>query len=163
MNPKGNPFIILKRFLSTRIKRPHKRSWIGLGCLVLGFGWLTVLYAQPQQLSFRSILTKDLTRLVPVTSFSKSDKIYLHTVWTDLAGDHEIKVLWLRPDKRVQETTRLKVSIPPKTQSYTTWAWLSFKKGLLDVLPMDGKFIGSWKAQLFLDGVLLKEYPFMVL
>ncbi|MFH0786882.1 MAG: hypothetical protein V2B13_04610 [Pseudomonadota bacterium] len=149
--------------MSARIKRHHKRRWIGLGCLLIGVGWLTTLFAQPQTPPFHSFLTKDLTRLVPATSFSKNDQIYLHTVWTDLTGNHEIKVLWVRPDKTVQETSRIKVMIPPKTSSYTTWAWLSFKKGLLDFLPMDAKFIGSWKARLFLDGNLLKEYPFSVL
>jgi hypothetical protein len=108
-------------------------------------------------------MTKDLDRLVPVTTFSKSDKIYLHTVWTNLTGEHEIKVFWIRPDKKIQETTRMKVNIPPNSPSYTTWSWLSFKKGLLDILPTEGKFIGLWKAQLFLDGKLLKEYPFSVL
>jgi hypothetical protein len=151
--------------LSTRIKRLHKRTEIGWGFLSIGI-WCLILVpalAQGPTFNFNTILTKDLTRLVPVTTFSKNDKVYLHTVWTDLTGNHEIKVLWLRPDKKVQETTRLQVKIPPKTQNYTTWAWLSFKKGLLDILPTEGKFIGSWKAQLFLDGNLLKEYTFSVL
>ena len=92
----------------------------------------------------------------------KNDKIYLYTVWTGLAGEHEIKVLWIRPDKGVQETTRFKIKVPPNTQTYTSWAWLSFKKGLLDILPTEGKFIGPWKARLFLDEKFLMEYAFKV-
>jgi hypothetical protein len=111
---------------------------------------------------FQSILTKDLSRLVPAASFTKSDSIYLHTVWTNLIGNHEVKVLWVRPDKKVQETSRLKVNIPANTPVYTTWSLLSFKKGLLDILPLEGKFIGVWKARLFLDEQLLVEYEFTV-
>jgi hypothetical protein len=143
-------------------KRP-KLTWIGRGFVALGIWCLTLVSVLAQEPTFQTILTKDLNRLVPKASFSKNDNIYLHTVWTNLIGDHEIKVLWLRPDKKVQETTRLKVMIPPETTNYTTWAWLSFKKGLLDILPTEGKFIGVWKAQLFLDGNLLKEYTFSVL
>ena len=89
--------------------------------------------------NFHSILTKDLNRPVPATSFSKSDRIYLVTVWTGLQGPHEIKVLWVRPDKTVQETVRLKENIPSKSPTYTTWAYLSFTKGLLNISPIGGK------------------------
>ena len=118
--------------------------------------------AQTQALTFHSILTKDLNRPIPATSFSKNDRIYLLTVWTGLQGPHEIKVLWIRPDKTVQETVRLKENISSKLSTYTSWAYLSFTKGLLNISPSEGKFIGLWKAQLFLDGKLLKEYDFSV-
>jgi hypothetical protein len=116
-----------------------------------------------QGMTYQSIMVKDLDRLTPATSFSKSDKIYLYTTWIALTGRHEIKVLWIRPDNKIQETTRLKIDIPPKTQTYTTWAWLSFKKGLLDFMSSDAQFIGPWKARLFLDDTFLKEYAFSVL
>jgi hypothetical protein len=109
-----------------------------------------------------SILTKDLNRPVPAASFSKNDRIYLVTVWTGLQGSHEIKVLWVRPDKTVQETVRLKKNIPAQHPTFTSWAYLSFTKGLLNLSPLEGKFIGVWKAQLFLDGNLLKEFDFTV-
>jgi hypothetical protein len=157
MNLKGNPFIILKRFL-----KPAKGLWIGTGFLFIGIWYLSHISVLAQGPTFNTILTKDLTRLVPVTSFSRNDKIYLYTVWTGLAGDHEIKVLWIRPDKKVQETTRFKIKVPPHSMNYTSWAWLSFKKGLLDILPTEGKFIGPWKARLFLDEKFLAEYSFVV-
>ncbi|HMK65060.1 MAG TPA: hypothetical protein VK564_04645 [Thermodesulfobacteriota bacterium] len=116
-----------------------------------------------QGMTYQSILVKDLNRLTPTTSFSKSDKIYLYSTWSGLTGNHEMKVLWIRPDNRIQETTRLKVNIHPKAQTYTTWAWLSFKKGLLDFMSSDAQFIGPWKARLFLDDTFLKEYTFTVL
>ncbi|MBI4765554.1 MAG: hypothetical protein HY787_13280 [Deltaproteobacteria bacterium] len=112
--------------------------------------------------SFHSTLTKDLNRPLPAASFSKSDRIYLVTVWTGLQGLHEIKVLWVRPDKTVQETVRLKENIPSRSPTYTTWAYLSFTKGLLNISPWEGKFVGAWKARLYLDGNLLKEYDFTV-
>jgi hypothetical protein len=161
MNLKGNPFIILKRSLNTRSRLTNQR-WIGQGFLLIGIWCLTFVPALAQGPTFRSILTKDLTRLIPVTSFSKSDKVYLYTVWTGLAGEHEVKVLWIRPDTGVQETTRFKIKVPPNAQTYTSWAWLSFKKGLLDILPSEGKFIGPWKARLFLDEKFLMEYAFKV-
>jgi MYXO-CTERM domain-containing protein len=111
---------------------------------------------------FHSTLTKDLNRPVPTASFSRNDRIYLVTVWTGLQGPHEIKVLWIRPDKTVQETVRLKENIPSKPPNYTTWAYLSFTKGLLNISPSEGKFIGGWKAQLYLDGNFLKEFDFTV-
>ncbi len=157
MNLKGNLFIILKRSL-----RPAKGLWIGTGFLLLGIWCLSHVSVLAQGLTFHTILTKDLTRLVPVTSFSRNDKIYLYTVWTGLAGNHEIKVLWIRPDKKVQETTRYKIKVPHNSQNYTSWAWLSFKKGLLDILPTEGKFIGPWTARLFLDEKFLMEYAFTV-
>jgi hypothetical protein len=115
-----------------------------------------------QALTFHSILTKDLNRPIPSSTFSKNDRIYLVTSWTGLHGPHEIKVLWVRPDKTVQETVRLKENISSKIQTYSSWAYLSFTKGLLNISPVEGKFIGVWKAQLFLDGKLLKEYDFSV-
>lgn len=161
MNPRENPFIISKRSLNTR-SRPTNQRWIGRGFLIIGIWCLGVVSALAQGPTFHTILTKDLTRLVPATSFSKNDKIYLYTVWAGLTGDHEIKVLWIRPDKAVQETTRFKVKVPPNTPTHMSWAWLSFKKGLLDILPTEGKFIGPWKARLFLDEKFLMEYPFTV-
>ena len=112
--------------------------------------------------TFHSFLTKDLTRLIPATTFSKNDRIYLYTIWTGLQGLHEIKVLWIRPDKKVQETVRIKEKAPANTPNYATWAWLSFKKGLLNLSSSEGKFTGAWKARLFLDGKLLKEYAFSI-
>jgi hypothetical protein len=118
--------------------------------------------AQAQALTFHSVLTKDMNRPIPVDIFSKNDRIYLVTTWTGLQGPHEIKVLWIRPDKTVQETVRLKENISSKIPSYNSWAYLSFTKGLLNISHLEGKFIGSWKAQLFLDEKLLKEYDFSV-
>jgi hypothetical protein len=109
-----------------------------------------------------SILTKDLNRPIPARVFSKNDRIYLLTVWRGLHGPHEIKVLWVRPDKTVQETVRLKENIPANNPTFTSWAYLSFTKGLLNISPLEGKFVGDWKAQLFLDGNLLKEFDFSV-
>jgi hypothetical protein len=138
------------------------RTWIILGLLLAG-GWtLAPKPALADGPAFHSILVKNLNQLTPSVSFSKNDRIYLYTVWTGLTGDHEVKVLWIRPDKKIQETTRLKVKIPPKAQNYTTWAWLSFKKGLLDFMSSDAYFIGSWKARLFLDEKFLDEYVFTV-
>lgn len=138
------------------------------GRLLWGFLIITLLpfsasWVWSQGMTYQSIMVKDLNRLTPTTSFSKSDKIYLYTTWTGLTGNHEMKVLWIRPDNKVQETTRLKVNIPPKAPTYTTWAWLSFKKGLLDIMSSDAQFIGPWKARLFLDDTFLKEYAFSVL
>jgi hypothetical protein len=117
---------------------------------------------QTQSPTFHSILTKDLNRPIPVTAFSKNDRIYLLTVWTGLHGPHEIKVLWIRPDTTVQETVRLKENVSSKTPTFTSWAYLSFSKGLLNLSPLEGKFMGTWKAQLFLDGNLLQELGFTV-
>lgn len=142
--------------------KPVNRRWIGRGFLIIGIWILTLALGQAQGPTFHTILAKDLTRLAPATSFSKNDKIYLYTVWSGLSGDHEVKVLWIRPDKAVQETTRFKIKVSPNTPTYTSWAWLSFKKGLLDILPTEGKFIGPWKARLFLDEKFLMEYAFTV-
>jgi hypothetical protein len=118
--------------------------------------------AQTQAIDFHSTLTKDLNRPISVTSFSKNDRIYLLTVWTGLQGPHEIMVLWIRPDRKIQETVRLKENVSSKTPTFTSWAYLSFTKGLLNISPLEGKFTGDWKAQLFLDGKLLREYDFTV-
>lgn len=163
MNRKGNPFIILKKLLNIRTPdTAWQRSspWIIL-LLVLGIGPL--VFAQAPGPTFRTTLTKDLNRLTPASSFSKNDKIYLHTVWTGLSGSHEVKVLFIRPDTKIQETTRIRITVPPHSATYTTWAWLSFKKGLLNLFSSDAKFIGPWKAQLFLNGKKLAEYTFSVL
>jgi len=133
-----------------------------IGLLLIGICWPMILLAQAQSPTFYSILTKDKTRLNPVTSFSTTDQIYLYTIWTSLKGDHEIKVLWIRPDKTVQETSRFTVKIPPNAQNYTTRAWLFFKKGLLNISSIEEKFIGPWKARLFLDEKIMAEYGFSV-
>lgn len=141
----------------------HCRTRILLVLLLAAAWLLSYSPVRADGPAFHSVLVKNLKQLTPLTTFSKNDQIYLYTVWTGLTGDHELKVLWIRPDKKVQETTRFKVKIPPKTQNYTTWAWLSFKKGLLDFMATDAVFIGPWKARLFLDDKFLAEYPFSVL
>jgi hypothetical protein len=113
--------------------------------------------------TFQSLLTRDLSNLTPATRFSLNDKIHLYTVWTGLQGAHALMVKWVRPDGKVQETTRFKFSVPAGEVNYRTWAWLSFKKSLLNISAGDSKFVGSWKARLFLDDKLLAEYPFQVL
>lgn len=113
------------------------------------------------EVRFTSILTNDLKRLVSATSFSKNDKIYLHTVWTGLVNDHEVTVIWIRPDGVIQEATKIKIKIPPNIPKYTTWSWLKFKKGLLDLLSPKN-FNGIWSVQLFLDESFLAEYSFSV-
>ena len=133
-----------------------------MGFLLVGVFCLTAVLAQTKAPTFHSILTKDLNRLIPIASFSRNDRIYLYTVWTGLQGDHEIKVLWIRPDNKVQETVRIKENISSKIPNYTSWAYLAFTKGLLNISPFERNFIGPWKAQLFLDGKLLKEYDFSV-
>ena len=148
--------------MNAKTKRSRNRPWIRWAFLIIGIWCSTLALAQTPGPAFHSILTKDLTRLIPASSFSKSDKIYLYTVWKGLTGAHEVKVLWVRPDKGIQETTRFKIDVPLNAPNYNSWAWLSFKKGLLDILPTEGKFIGPWKARLFLDGTFLKEYAFSV-
>jgi hypothetical protein len=140
----------------------RKKFWRTSSFLLVGTWCLITASALAQGPTFRSFFTKDLNQLIPATSFSKSDRIYLYTVWTGLTGDHDLKILWIRPDKQVQETTRFKVKIPPKTPNYTSWAWLSFKKSLLDVMSTEGKFIGPWRVKLFLDEKFLQEYTFTV-
>jgi len=148
--------------LGKTIKRLLNKPWIGLGFLLIGVFCQTAALAQTKGPTFHSILTKDLSRLIPIASFSRNDRIYLYTVWTGLQGAHEIKILWIRPDKKVQETVRIKEKISSKTPNYTSWAYLSFTKGLLNISPFERNFIGPWKAQLFLDEKLLKEYDFSV-
>ena len=111
--------------------------------------------------TFSSLLSRDLTHLAPDTRFSLNDRIHLYTVWTDLQGSHQVVVKWVRPDGKVQETTRFKFTVPEKTPHYRTWAWLEFKKSLLNI--PESKFIGPWKARLFLDNRQLAEYSFQVL
>jgi hypothetical protein len=112
--------------------------------------------------TFQSLLTRDLSNLAPAAKFSLNDKIHLYTVWTGLRGSHALMVKWVRPDGKAQETTRFKFSVPPGDVNYRTWAWLSFKKSLLNVSTADSKFVGPWKARLFLDEKLVAEYPFQV-
>lgn len=127
----------LRPIRSSSPSPPHKRSWINIVLLLLGIWCFTVVLVQAQAPTFYSILTKDKTRLNPITSFSYNDRIYLYTAWTGLKGDHEIKVLWIRPDKTVQETSRFTVKIPPNAQNNMTWAWLYFKKGLLNISSVE--------------------------
>lgn len=112
--------------------------------------------------TFQSLLTRDLSNLTPNTRFSLNDKIHLYTIWTGLKGAHRLMVKWIRPDGKVQETTRFNFSVPEKVDNYRTWAWLSFKKSLLNISAADSKFVGPWKARLFMDDKLVAEYPFQV-
>jgi hypothetical protein len=107
-------------------------------------------------------LTKDLTSLAPSTRFSLNDRIYLVTVWNGLKNAHQFMVHWVRPDQKIQETTRFKFSVPEGTVNYRTWGWLSFKKRLWNLSSSETKFIGTWKARLYLDDQFLAEYPFEI-
>ena len=71
-------------------------------------------------------------------------------------------VHWVRPDQKIQETTRFSFSVDPGALTYRTWAWLSFKKKLWNLSSSEGKFIGLWKARLYLDDRFLMEYPFEI-
>ena len=112
--------------------------------------------------TFQSLLTKDLTNLAPSTRFSLNDRIYLVTVWTGLKNAHHFMVHWVRPDKKIQETTRFNFSVPEGTVNYRTWGWLSFKKRLWNLSSSESKFMGTWKARLYLDDQFLAEYPFEI-
>jgi hypothetical protein len=153
---------MLKSFLNIRGKSLIKAVIYGLVFSLAWSGLAVSLPAGAEKPNFHSVLTRDLNRLIPETRFSRSDRIYLNTTWTGLKGKHEVKVLWIRPDRKVQETTRFSFTVPPGNTSYQTWAWLAFKKGVLNLSPGEAKFIGPWKAQLYLDDRLLIEYPFTV-
>jgi hypothetical protein len=108
------------------------------------------------------LLTKDINNLAPSTRFSLNDRIYLVTVWTGLKNGHQLMVQWVRPDQKIQETTRFKFTVPEETINYRTWGWLSFKKKLWNLSSSEGKFIGTWKARLYLDDRFMAEYLFEV-
>jgi hypothetical protein len=153
---------MLRNFLNIRGRSLIKAVIYGLVFSLAWSGLPSGFSAEVEKPTFHSVLTRDLNHLFPETRFSRSDRIYLNTTWTGLKGKHEVKVLWIRPDQKVQETTRFSFTVPSGNSSYQTWAWLAFKKGVLNISPGDTKFIGPWKAQLYLDGRLLTEYPFTV-
>jgi S1-C subfamily serine protease len=111
--------------------------------------------------TFQSLLTRDRTSLSASSRFSLDDRVYLVTVWTGLKNDHQFMVEWVRPDGYVQDTTRFNFTVPENTTKYRTWGWLSFKKRSWSFT--ESKFIGNWKARLYLDGRFLAEYYFSVI
>lgn len=129
--------------------------------LALGFLATPLSAKTPPGFTFHSLLTRDLANLAPDTRFSLNDRIHLYTVWTGLKGSHQLVVKWVRPDGQVQETTRFTFSVPEKAPNYRTWAWLEFKKSLMNI--PESKFLGKWKARMFLDSKQMAEYEFQVL
>jgi hypothetical protein len=162
MSRKTNPSISSKISFKVRGCRvpSNKGPWWLIAALLILVLPITLYPAQAP--TFQSLLTKDLTGLAPSTRFSLNDRIYLVTVWTGLKNAHQFMVHWVRPDQKIQETTRFKFSVPEGTINYRTWGWLSFKKRLWNLSSSESKFIGTWKARLYLDDQFLAEYPFEI-
>jgi hypothetical protein len=162
MNRKTNPSIPSRKSSRARgyLGQANNRlRWLVPALLIL----LTPNGLFPGQTpTFQSLLTKDLTHLTPAVRFSLNDRIYLVTVWTGLKNDRRLMVHWVRPDQKIQETTRFNFSVGEGALTYRTWAWLSFKKKLWNLSSSEGKFIGPWKARLYLDDRFLMEYSFEI-
>jgi hypothetical protein len=161
MNHRTNPSIPSRKSFKPRDRvQANSRPWWLIAVLLLLLIPSSLYSGQAP--TFQSLLTKDLSNLVPGTRFSLNDRIYLVTVWNNLKNDHQLMVHWVRPDQKIQETTRFKFSVSDGAANYRTWAWLSFKKKLWNLSSSEGKFIGPWKARLFLDDKFLTEYPFEI-
>ncbi len=134
-----------------------------LSLLIMGIWVLTASGEGNTNPVFNSFLTKDQNTLTPSTQFTFSDRISLQTVWTGLTGTHEETVLWIQPGGQPHEKIQFKFIVPSGNSDYRTSACcLNFRKKRFFLSAKQIKYIGTWRAQLFLDGKLLSEYPFIV-
>ncbi len=161
--------MLIKRILTrysfkSHTKKRTKKYCLWQGIMLVGIFLLTTSGVGSQGPTFHSILTKDQISLAPDTRFSINDRISFQTVWTGLTGTHEEKVRWIRPNGITHEQTRLTFTIPSGNPSYSTSACcLEFPtKQMVFISAHRLSYLGTWRAQLFLDGRLLSEYSFSI-
>jgi len=118
-------------------------------------------------LQYKIILTNSLEKKVPVDEFRCEEKIFLYFTWFGLKGSHDLKVLWLKPGRRLQETTEYSF-ISKNQKELNTWLWLKLEKkgrekGIFSSDFVWFDFIGQWDVEIFLDEELLEKKNFKVL
>lgn len=88
---------------------------------------------------------------LPVTidnDFYVDDLVYIWLSWVNVAGKHEVKVLWVDPNNKIIENTANFESTTGKMVSYM---WLDTTVSA----P-----IGRWVAEVYLDNKFVRSYGF---
>jgi hypothetical protein len=141
----------------------HRKIHFWPGILLVGILVFSASGAINTNLKYYSFLSKDQISSTPDSRFSFSDRISLQTVWTGLTGTHKETVLWIRPDGKAHEQTRLTFTVPSGNLSYRTSACcLKLRKRRFFLSPKLINYTGTWRARLFLDEGFLSEYSFFI-
>jgi hypothetical protein len=106
------------------------------------------------------------------TSFDCAGRIYAHLTFADhVAGEQDLEARWIRPDGVLQETTKIRLTLGPKTSRKTS-VWLEFlpeERSVFDEFSFGGDyggvrkgFHGPWTLKVLSNGKLIEQGTFSV-
>ena len=80
--------------------------------------------------------------------FWLDDPVFIWLTWENVAGTHEIKVLWVDPNEDLFET---KETYKSQSGKLTTYFWLDTTTSATP---------GEWLAEVYIDGLFVRSYSF---
>ncbi len=83
--------------------------------------------------------------------FFADDRIYLWLNWTNVGGEHEVRVIWLDPDDNVITETAKKFN--SKSGNQITHFYID---------TTSSAPIGRWIAEIQIDGSFVRSYAFWI-
>ncbi len=83
--------------------------------------------------------------------FFADDRVYLWLNWTNVGGEHEVRVIWLDPDDNVVAETAKKFN--SKSGNQVTHFYLDTTSSAPS---------GRWIAEIQIDGTFVRSYAFWI-
>ena len=80
--------------------------------------------------------------------FFVDNVIYIWLTWQNVAGTHNVKIIWVDPNEKLFETTD---SFTSRDGYMTTYFWLD----TTSTAPT-----GRWLAEVYIDDVFIRSYAF---
>lgn len=80
--------------------------------------------------------------------FFVDDVVYIWLSWQNVAGEHDVKIVWVDPNEKLIETTSSFVS---RDGAMTTYYWLD---------TTNSAPVGRWLAEVYIDGIFVRSYAF---
>lgn len=80
--------------------------------------------------------------------FFVDDVVYIWLSWKNVAGAHNVKIVWVDPNEKLYETAN---SFTSRDGAMTTYYWLD---------TTSSAPVGRWLAEVYIDGIFMRSYAF---
>ena len=80
--------------------------------------------------------------------FFVDDVVYIWLSWKNVAGAHDVKIVWVDPNEKLFETAN---SFTSRDGTMTTYYWLD---------TTNSAPVGRWLAEVYIDGIFMRSYAF---
>jgi len=80
--------------------------------------------------------------------FFVDDVVYIWLSWKNVAGGHDVKIVWVDPNEKLYETAN---SFTSRDGTMTTYYWLD---------TTNSAPVGRWLAEVYIDGIFVRSYAF---